>query len=210
MLATGGDDLQVPVPVFVAKALFPYPRLQIRNLLEHRLGSHHHGNPGVMFEAAFHWIVFGKLVDRSPDQMAGSVADGVLGMDHDTLTTGGSGIQAFNQPVLRAVVIAIEYADMQGFGQTDAGVARQPQVSMVHLKDPVPIAQRGMLADDAAGGLGGAVEHRDQLHRYATARREVAHALEAQQAPMGQHTLAMEVHDQTDIRHTEFSRFYRV
>ncbi|MNN91673.1 hypothetical protein D3C81_2098170 [compost metagenome] len=77
-----------------------------------------------MFEAAFHWIVFGKLVDRSPNQMAGSMADGVLGMDHHTLATGGGGIQALDEPVFRAVVIAIEYADMQGFGQTYAGVAR--------------------------------------------------------------------------------------
>ncbi|MNO08050.1 hypothetical protein D3C81_2305140 [compost metagenome] len=67
-----------------------------------------------------------------------------------------------------------------------------------------------MLADDAAGGLVSAVEHRDQLHRYATARREVAHTLESQQAPVGQHTLGVEVHDQTDIRHTGSSRFYRM
>lgn len=183
------------MPIFITEAGFPDSGLQVWKLLEYGFLGYGNGNPWVMLEATFHGIVFAQLIYRTPQQMAGSMAHRVLGMDHDAIALLGYHLQGFDQPVRRAVVVAIQHPHRGRIRAIDPGVPGKPEITMLDLKDLVALAQDRMLPDDSPSRLRGAVEHRHQLHGNPMVRRKFTHALKTQQAPMRQHVFRMEIHD---------------
>ncbi|MNG02360.1 hypothetical protein D3C84_853860 [compost metagenome] len=85
-------------------------------------------------------------------------------MDHDAVACSGRRAQRLHQPVRRAVVIAIQKADMQGIGARHARIPRESQITVLHLKNLVSRAQHRMPAHHAPGVRIGPIKHCNQLH----------------------------------------------